>query len=180
MVEAEDQGRGGFPQSVACIAVGKSGICQESDIGSTIRSHCPSKEPQPSSDTCDILSEFKGLIVVRYLDHVLYNRTSALVTKPQVREAVGWLVYECEQYVTLTWDRDAEPPTLKGGDPKASGLVVLKTNILELKKLEVCALPLQKNSYWHLNSATPKSKSEYALRPTERKTQRKQKGETAT
>jgi integrase/rubredoxin len=52
MAEAEDQGKGGFPQSVACIAVGKSDICQESDIGSTIRSHCPSKEPQPSqSDT---------------------------------------------------------------------------------------------------------------------------------
>jgi integrase/transposase-like protein len=52
MAEAEDQGKGGFPQSVACIAVGKSDICQESDIGSTIRSHCPSKEPQSSqSDT---------------------------------------------------------------------------------------------------------------------------------
>jgi hypothetical protein len=37
--------------------------------------------------------------------------------KTQIREAIGWLVYECEQYVTLTWDRDAEPPTLEGGDP---------------------------------------------------------------
>ena len=46
MAEAEDHGKGGFPQSVACIAVGKSGICQESDIGPTIRSHCPSKESQ--------------------------------------------------------------------------------------------------------------------------------------
>jgi len=46
MAEAEDQGKGGFPQSVACIAVGKSDICQESDIGPTIRSHCPSNDPQ--------------------------------------------------------------------------------------------------------------------------------------
>jgi hypothetical protein len=75
------------------------------------------------------------LIFVRYLDYVLYNRASALAMKPQSREAVGWLVYECEQYITLTWDRDAEPPTLKGGDPKASGLVLLKSDVLEMKKL---------------------------------------------
>ena len=91
--------------------------------------------------------------------------------KPQVREAVGWLVYECEQYVTLTWDRDAEPPTLKGGDPKSSGLVLLKSDILGLKKFEAFELPLQNNCYCHLKSAAANSDSEYALRPSERKTQ---------
>jgi hypothetical protein len=133
-----------------------------------------------SEECSDILSEFKGLIVVRYLDHVLYNRTSALVMKPQIREAVGWLVYECEQYVTLTWDRDAEPPTLKRGDPKASGLVVLKTNILELKKLFKCLLPLKENSEWHLNSPDSKGNGEFALQSKKRKTQEQIKGEMAT
>ena len=107
------------------------------------------------------------LIYVRYVDHVLFSRCSPLIMKPQIRETIGWLVYECEQYVTLTWDRDAEPPTLKGGDPKASGLVLLKTDIQELKRLE----PLQNNCLCHLNSATANSNSEYALQPTERKTQ---------
>ena len=123
--------------------------------------------------------EFKGLIFVRYLDHVIFSRTSALVMKPQIREAVGWLVYECNYYVTLTWDRDSEPPTLKGGDPKASGLVLLKSDMLEFKRLEVCGLPLQNNCYCHLNSASANSNSEYALKTTERKTQGKIKGETA-
>jgi hypothetical protein len=110
-----------------------------------------------------------GLIFVRYLDHVAFNRNLAFAMKPQVREAVGWLIYECEQYVTLTWDRDAEPPTLKGGDPKASGLVLLKSDILEFKKLEVGGLPLQKTSYWRLNSTSANSNSEYALQPKEAK-----------
>jgi len=83
-----------------------------------------------------MFSEFKKLIFVRYLDHVFFNRSSALIHKPQVRDAIGWLVYECEQYVTIIWDRDAEPPTLNKGDPKASGLVLLKTDILESKKIE--------------------------------------------
>ena len=114
---------------------------------------------------------FKELTFVRYVDHVLYHRTSALSMQPQVRETVGWLLYECEQYVTLTWDQDAEPPTLKGGDPKASGMVLLKSDILELKRLEVHEIPLQKNSNCHLNFSETIVKGEYALQPKKRKTQ---------
>ena len=78
----------------------------------------------------------KELIVcVCYQDHVLYNRGDPTLMKPQVREAVGWLVYECADYIIMAWDRDAGPPTLRGGDPKASGLVVLRTDILELKRV---------------------------------------------
>lgn len=117
--------------------------------------------------------EFKELIFVRYLDHVIFNRVSALAMKPQVRETVGWLVYECEYYITITSDRDADPPTLKGGDPKASGLVILKSDILQMKKL-----PLQIISEWLLNSGQPIVNDEYAFRPTERKTHIK--GESAT
>ena len=119
------------------------------------------------------------LVYVRYLDHVLFSRCSPLVMKPQLREAVGWLNYECEEYIILSWDKDAEPPTLKGGDPKASGLVLIKSDITELKKFEAQVPPLQENCYCHLNSATTNSNSEYALRPSERKTQQI-KGETAT
>jgi hypothetical protein len=58
--------------------------------------------------------------------------------KPQIREAVGWLVYDCEDYIIIAWDRDAGPPTLKG-DPKASGLVILKPEIRELRELRSVA-----------------------------------------
>ena len=116
-------------------------------------------------------TKFKEFIFVRYVDHVLYHRTSALSIQPQVRETVGWLLYECEQYVTLTWDRDAEPPTLKGGDPKASGMVLLKSDILVLKKLEVHELPLQEISNCHLNSSETIVRGEYALQPKKRNTQ---------
>ena len=115
-------------------------------------------------------TEFKEVIFVRYLDHVLYNRSSALVMKPQVRKAIGWLIYECDQYITLTWDSDDEPPTLHGGDSKASGLVLLKSDILELNKV-----PLQEISEWQLNSPDAIGKGEYAFRPSERKTQQRRK-----
>ena len=116
------------------------------------------------------LNPLQQLIFVRYRDHVLFNRCSALTMQPQIREAVGWLVYDCELYVILTWDRDAQPPTLHGGDPKASGLVLLKSDILELKKLKVCPLLLQKTSNWSLNCKEPIQENEFAFRPSERKT----------
>ena len=110
------------------------------------------------------------LVYVRYLDHVLFSRCSPLVLKPQIREAIGWLNYECDEYIILSWDKDAGTPTLKGGDPKASGLVLIKSDITELKKFEAQARPLQENCYCHLNSATPNSNSEYALQSKKRKT----------
>ena len=122
----------------------------------------------------------RQLIFIRYVDHVLYNRASALVMKPQVRKAVGWLVYECAQYVTLTWDCDDEPPTLHGGDPKASGLVLLKSDILELKRLEGYGLPLKENLECNLNCKRSIVKDEYALQPKKRKTHRQIKRETTT
>jgi hypothetical protein len=79
--------------------------------------------------------ETKARVVsVRYMDHVLFNRCDPLVMKPMVRECVGWLVYECAEYIILSWDCDAGPPTLKAGDPRASGLVILRSAIVEVKE----------------------------------------------
>jgi len=78
----------------------------------------------------------KGLVYVRYMDHVFYHRSDPLAMAPETRETVGWLVYECPDYVTISWDRDAGPPTLKGGDAKASGLVVLRSDILKFRRIK--------------------------------------------
>ncbi|MCW3984261.1 MAG: hypothetical protein NWE96_09755 [Candidatus Bathyarchaeota archaeon] len=110
------------------------------------------------------------LVFVRYVDHVLYHRTSALAVQPQIREAVGWLVYECDQYVTICWDRDTQPPSLRGSDPKASGLVLLKSDIIELVKQDELILKSQDN----------KQEDEFALKPKERKTRRPRKTEAET
>jgi hypothetical protein len=142
-------------------------------LGTQSRPCTCKSEPIKGSANTSPLHPLLNLIFVRYRDHLLYNRSSALAMQPQTREAVGWLVYDCELYVILSWDRDAEPPTLHGGDPKASGLVLLRSDILDFQKLNVCAQPLQKTSNLHLNPKQPIQKTEYAFRPSERKTQRK-------
>jgi hypothetical protein len=118
----------------------------------------------------EVSKKLDSIVYVRYLDHVIFSRCEPLIMRPQTRETVGWLNYECEDYIVLSWDRDAEPPTLKGGGLKASGLVLLRTAILEFEKLQVQVLPLQQKSECHLNSPSEIVEDEYALRPTERKT----------
>ena len=81
--------------------------------------------------------EFQNVVYIRYRDHILFNHSTPMLMAPLVREAIGWLVYECKQYITLVLDRDARPPTLKGNnDPKATGLVILCSDIAEFKRLE--------------------------------------------
>jgi len=81
------------------------------------------------------MAKERTLVYIRYRDHVLYHRGDPISLKPQTRECVGWLVYEGADYIILSWDRDAGPPSLRCGDPKASGLVVLKSDILEMKRI---------------------------------------------
>jgi hypothetical protein len=81
------------------------------------------------------MTKESNFVYVRYRDHVIYHRGSPEAMMPQIREAVGWLIQECEDYIIICWDRDADPPTLKGGDPKASGLVILRSAILDAKRI---------------------------------------------
>jgi hypothetical protein len=140
----------------------------------TFSSPCTGKSKPPENSATNIPLNppqlFRHLILVRYLDHLLYNRTSAIAMKPQTREAVGWLIYDCEQYIIVAWDRDAEPPTLRGGDPKASGLVLLKSDIITLETLEVKVRISHEDSKWVLNSPNATVNDEYALQPKKRKT----------
>jgi hypothetical protein len=114
-----------------------------------------------------IQSVFENVVYIRYVDHVMFSRVEPLFMSPQTREAIGWLVYECEQYITIKYDQDAGPPTLKGGDPKASGLLLLRSDILEMKKLDniIHELSIHKNSHV-LNNQTRMNKGEYALSAT--------------
>jgi hypothetical protein len=118
-------------------------------------------------------SVFKDIVVVRYLDHVQYSRVPALVMSPQTRETVGWLVYECEQYITLAYDRDVDPPTLKGGDPKASGLVLLKSDIIHFQRLSDGQLLPEEELYLNLQKHLQKNRV-CAFNSTKRKTLNKQ------
>jgi hypothetical protein len=66
---------------------------QETRKGSPIMKE---KQPQQHVDL-----KVGHLIYIRYRDHVLYHRTQPEILGPQTRECVGWLIYDCTDYIIL-------------------------------------------------------------------------------
>lgn len=79
-----------------------------------------------------------SLVYVRYLDHVLFRNTDLTLYKPALRETVGWLQKETSQAVWILWERSVKPLPNERSPAKDSGLVLLKSDIVEVR-----LLPLQ-------------------------------------
>jgi hypothetical protein len=77
-----------------------------------------------------------SVVYVRYLDHVLFRDADPQLYKPFIREAIGWLDYEDDSCIRLVWERYAEPRLDEEARMKATGLTILKSAILELRRLE--------------------------------------------
>jgi hypothetical protein len=110
----------------------------------------------------------KGSIVyIRYKDHVLFRNTPEDLENAAERETVGWLTQETGELLCIQHDRTIESLNYSSGT--ASGLVLLKSCILEIR-----ALPLQNFPSGSLISRSDITRNaEYALQNAKRKTQPK-------
>jgi len=103
-------------------------------------------------------------VYIRYKDHVLFKNIKQPVEEAMERETIGWLSKETSEIILVEHDRTM--PNLQLNRGQGSGLIILKSCIIEIHEL-----PLQKPSNWHLNSSETIVKGEYALLPKKRKTQ---------
>lgn len=76
-----------------------------------------------------------SLIYVRFSDHVLFKDVDPRLYRPFIREAVGWLDYEDEECLRIVWERFAMPDPPNESKPRATGLVILKKAIIELRRI---------------------------------------------
>ena len=89
-------------------------------MASREQSKCQNKENK---------KEKKTLIYIKYKDHVLFKNSLTFRIKPSVRETIGWVAFENSEYILICSDLPFEP--LPNEKIVASGLVVLKTNVIE-------------------------------------------------
>lgn len=95
---------------------------------------------QPKFDNTPSKQEnVDALVYVRYLDHVLFRNSDASMFMPALRETVGWLHCETADAVWLLWERSVEPLPHERCPAEESGLVLLKSDIVQIQRL-----PLQK------------------------------------
>ena len=81
------------------------------------------------------LDESPPLIRIKYRDHVLFRNSNPHNFKPSVREAIGWVVKETEEAIWICFDRPWKSQPFEKLDP-ASGLIILRSDILEIKKID--------------------------------------------
>jgi hypothetical protein len=76
-----------------------------------------------------------ALIRVRYLDHVLQRNVEPEKAQPIIREAIGRLERQNEEYVYLVVDEYMETRNDPVSLRKTTGFVILKSTIREIKIL---------------------------------------------
>jgi len=74
------------------------------------------------------------VVQVFYFDHLLFKNTNHLVMAPVLRETVGFLAKENDQAIWVLWDTSMKPQ-LSEKTTLESGLVILKSTIVSLKRL---------------------------------------------
>ena len=79
--------------------------------------------------------EVGSLVYVRYRDHVLFRNSDPERQAPIVQEVVGWLQAENDEYIRLVVARYREPVNDGKGGAKATGFVILKKAIVEMRRI---------------------------------------------
>jgi len=75
-------------------------------------------------------------VYIRYKDHALFRNVDARSQRPIIQEAVGWLDLETEDFVRVLLTRYRDPKIRDGpAETKATGLVILRSTILEMRKI---------------------------------------------
>ena len=75
------------------------------------------------------------MVHVQYRDHVLFRDSEASQYVPWTRECIGWLDYEDQDHVRIVWERFAMPDPPNEAKPRATGLVILRKAILEIRRV---------------------------------------------
>ena len=76
-----------------------------------------------------------SIVMVRYRDHTLFRNTDSSLFHPAIRECVGWVEKESDEALWVLWDKSVRLLPYERVQTKESGLVLLKSDIMEIKMI---------------------------------------------
>jgi len=76
------------------------------------------------------------LVYLKYRDHVLFKNMDSSTVVPAERETIGWIIKENDQALWVVSDRPSKNLPKLEKHVEESGLVILKTDILEMRSLD--------------------------------------------
>jgi len=73
------------------------------------------------------------LVKVKYKDHVLFqNSDPKLYFDVDIREAVGWVILESDEFLCISNDRSVNPLP---NEARESGFSIIKSDVIERKEI---------------------------------------------
>lgn len=81
-----------------------------------------------------------SLIYCRYFDHVFFKDVDSSRGYPVIRECVGWLDYENHEFIRIIFEKFSMPFVPEGSRQRDTGLAILKSTIIELRKINTPSL----------------------------------------
>jgi len=93
-----------------------------------------SSEPSPESSRQKPIRRGDA-VAVRYFDHVLYRDSDLTIMKPTVREAIGWLEDQNDDFIRLVWERYAEPSISENSRIRSTGIALRKCDVIEIARI---------------------------------------------
>jgi hypothetical protein len=76
----------------------------------------------------------RELTYIRYWDHVLFRNADPSLFNPVMREAIGWIVKNEDEVIVLVFDKSVHELPCEV-TTTASGMVILKHDIVEMKQI---------------------------------------------
>ena len=95
-----------------------------------MRENCRSRK-QPPPGPCRI----GDVVYVCYSDHVLFKDADASEYHPWIRETIGWLDFQGEDFVRIVWERFHEPQSSENARLRSTGLSISRNDIMEMRRV---------------------------------------------
>ena len=89
------------------------------------------KRNTPNKDVKKEMRDAFELVRIKYVDQVLYKNKDSSFVKPSVRETVGWIYEENDEYILLFHDQPLNRQTNEYLHPE-SGILILRCTILDI------------------------------------------------
>ena len=88
-----------------------------------------------ASKTLETRIERGSVVYVRYWDHAVHRDTDPQDFCLMLRETIGWIDYAGDESIKVVWERFSTPSRDQDATLKETGLTILKSAIVELRKI---------------------------------------------
>jgi len=79
-----------------------------------------------------------SIVYICYRDHLIFRNCDPNLFQPAMRECVGWVMKESDDAIWVVFDKSTKLMPYERTQPKESGLVILRSDICKLRRLDFC------------------------------------------